>query len=239
MALAHDVSSLAGSPGGNPSPERRVRAPGIDMRRRDLRDHDLVASPVMSTQEPDEPVAQPLPEHGDVWYVSYGSNMSAGRLAMYLEGGTPPGGNRTNPGARNSALPRRSVPVDLPGALYFAGDSPQWGGGVAFYDHDAQEPGQGGPTAARAYLITAEQLADVAAQEMYRVPQEGDPLEEVVLGGIDGGRAPRRSRSLRDARGGGPARRRADAAVHLAPRDRPRRAHAAFRVVPQRRWRWA
>ena len=142
----------------------------------------------MSTQESDEPVAQPLPAYGDVWYVSYGSNMSTGRLTAYLEGGIPPGGNRNNPGARDSSPPRRSVPVDLPGALYFAGDSPQWGGGVAFYDHDAQEPGQGGPTAARAYLITAQQFADVAAQEMYRVPQEGDPLEEVVLAGIDGGR---------------------------------------------------
>ena len=138
-------------------------------------------------QLPEEPEAEPLPEHGDVWYVSYGSNMSAGRLAMYLEGGRPEGGRRTNPGARNSALPRRSVPVDLPGSLYFAGESPQWGGGVAFYDHDAQQPGHA-PTAARAYLVTAEQFADVAAQEMYRVPQVGDPLEEVVLGGIDGGR---------------------------------------------------
>jgi hypothetical protein len=138
--------------------------------------------------ETDDSEARPLPDHGDVWYVSYGSNMSTERLAVYLEGGTPLGGNRNNPGARNSSPPRRSVPVDLPGALYFAGDSPQWGGGVAFYDHDAQEPAQGGPTAARAYLVTAEQFADVAAQEMYRVPQEGDPLEEVVLGGIDGGR---------------------------------------------------
>ena len=80
------------------------------------------------------------------------------------------------------------MPVDLPGALYFAGESRQWGGGVAFYDHDAQEPEEGGPTAARAYLVTAGQFADIAAQEMYRIPQEGDPLEEVVLGGIDGGR---------------------------------------------------
>ena len=69
-------------------------------------------------------------------------------------GGVPRGrhagrGRRSNPGARDSALPRRSVPVDLPGALYFAGDSRQWGGGVAFYDHDAREPGQGAPTAAR------------------------------------------------------------------------------------------
>jgi hypothetical protein len=157
------------------------------MRRRDFLALQLVTSPLMSTQEPDEPAAQPLQEHGEVWYVSYGSNMSAARLAAYLEGGIPPGGNRANPGARDGTLPRRSVPVDLPGALYFAGKSPQWGGGVAFYDHDAQEPGQGAPTAARAYLITAGQFADVAAQEMYRVPMEGDPLEEVVLGGIDGG----------------------------------------------------
>jgi hypothetical protein len=131
-----------------------------------------------------EPVAAGLPEHGEVWYVSYGSNMAEARLACYIEGGCPPGGVRANPGARDDTLPRRSVPVDLPGALYFAGVSSQWGGGVAFYDHDAP----GGPTAARAYLVTAEQFADVAAQEMYRIPEEGDPLEEVVLGGIDGGR---------------------------------------------------
>lgn len=125
----------------------------------------------------------PLPER-DVWYVSYGSNMSEARLTAYIEGGVPPGGRRANPGARDATMPRRSMPVDLPGALYFAGDSPQWGGGVAFYDHEARTT----PTAARAYLVTAEQFADVAAQEMYRVPQEGDPLEELVLGGIDGGR---------------------------------------------------
>jgi len=118
-----------------------------------------------------------------VWYVSYGSNLSADRLACYLEGGCPPGGSRTNPGARNSSLPARSVPVDLPGTLYFAGESPQWGGGVAFYDHETP-----GFAAARAYLVTAEQFADIARQEMYRVPQHGDPLEEVVLNPLDGGR---------------------------------------------------
>ena len=97
--------------------------------------------------------------------------MSQARLSAYLEGGVPPGGNAANPGAHDPTPPRRSVPVDLPGALYFAGDSPQWHGGVAFYDHD----GEGGPTAARAYLITAHQFADIAAQEMYRIPQQGDP----------------------------------------------------------------
>jgi hypothetical protein len=118
-----------------------------------------------------------------VWYVSYGSNMSSARLACYLQGGRPAGGRRVNPGARNRSLPERTIPVDLPGTLYFAGESPQWGGGVAFYDHETP-----GYTAARGYLVTAEQLSDIAAQEMYRVPQEGDPLEQVVLEPLDGGR---------------------------------------------------
>jgi len=138
----------------------------------------------MSTEQMDDPRVQPVPEEGDVWYVSYGSNMSEARLTAYLEGGVPPGGNRANPGAHDSTPPRRSVPVDLPGALYFAGESRQWHGGVAFYDHDSE----GGPTAARAYLITAQQFADIAAQETYRVPQKGDPIVEVIVGGIDGGR---------------------------------------------------
>lgn len=130
-----------------------------------------------------EPKAQPLPRGGDVWYVSYGSNMSSVRLACYIEGGCPPGGTRTNPGARDPRPPRRSIGVELPGAVYFAGTSSQWGGGVAFYDHEAP-----GPTAGCAYLVTAEQFADIAAQEMYRIPDPEDPLQEVVLGGLDNGR---------------------------------------------------
>lgn len=118
-----------------------------------------------------------------VWYVSYGSNMSAARLACYLEGGCPPGGTRANPGARDRTLPTRSVPVDLPGTTYFAGESPQWGGGVAFYDHDT--PGR---TAARGYLVTRGQLADIAAQEMYRDPRADDPLERLLAEPLPGGR---------------------------------------------------
>ena len=71
--------------------------------------------------------------------------------------------------------------MDLPGTVYFAGDSRQWGGGVAFYDHETP-----GPSAARAYLVTASQFADIAAQEMRRLPDPGDPLVEVVLGGLGG-----------------------------------------------------
>ncbi len=118
-----------------------------------------------------------------VWYVSYGSNMASDRLACYLQGGRPSGGTRVNPGARDRRLPARSIPVDLPGTVYFAGESTQWGGGVAFYDH--AEPGF---TAARGYLLTAAQFADVAAQEMYRAPRDDNPLEVVVAGPLPGGR---------------------------------------------------
>lgn len=119
----------------------------------------------------------------EVFYVSYGSNMSAERLGFYLSGGRPPGAQTTYQGARDSSGPRQMLPVHLPGRIYFAGESTTWGGGVAFYDHDVE-----GPTPAVAYRITAAQFADVAAQEMHRIPEEGDPLEEVITTGLPEGR---------------------------------------------------
>lgn len=123
------------------------------------------------------------PEHGSstgealVWYVSYGSNMARERLACYIRGGRPEGATVTYPGARDTRLPVREAGVELPGRLYFAGDSHVWGGGgMAFYDHDAP-----GPTLAKAYLVTAGQFADIAAQEMHRLPDPDDPIEEIVL----------------------------------------------------------
>ena len=63
-----------------------------------------------------EPTPHEVPDAGEVWYVSYGSNMAFERLVCYIEGGCPPGGVRTNPGARDPNLPSRSIPVELPGA---------------------------------------------------------------------------------------------------------------------------
>lgn len=102
-----------------------------------------------------------------VWYVSYGSNMCAHRLNCYLAGGTPAGARHTYPGCRDHRAPRRATGCELAGGVYFAMESAAWGGGRAFYDPDLP-----GTAAARAYLITPEQFADIAAQEMYRVPGE-------------------------------------------------------------------
>lgn len=116
-----------------------------------------------------------LPRLDRVWYAAFGSNMHTGRLRNYLMGGRPPGGRRVYPGCREPHPPRASVPVMLPGTLYFATESPVWTGGRAFYDADA--PGE---TAAHAYLLTASQFSDIAAQEMYRVPGADLDLTDVV-----------------------------------------------------------
>lgn len=100
-----------------------------------------------------------------VWYVAYGSNLHAARLACYLRGGRPDGGARTQPGCRDPRPPRRAVATVLPGTLYFAGHSLTWGGGSAFYD-----PATVGEVPCRAYLVTVGQFSDIAAQEMRRPP---------------------------------------------------------------------
>lgn len=101
-----------------------------------------------------------------VWYASYGSNMSARRFHHYLQGGRPEGARRDYPGARDPALPLAVAPVTLEGSVFFAWRSPTWGGGIAFYDQDGE-----GTSYGRAYLLTAGQFADVTAQEMHRLPE--------------------------------------------------------------------
>jgi hypothetical protein len=100
-----------------------------------------------------------------VWYVAYGSNLGLRRFRCYLAGGRPSGGRRDYEGCRDRADPQRTDGVVVRGGLVFAGESGVWGGGMAFLD-----PGAAAEVACRAYLVTAEQLADVAAQEMRRPP---------------------------------------------------------------------
>ncbi|MEU3303300.1 histone deacetylase [Streptomyces sp. NPDC006678] len=113
-----------------------------------------------------------------VWYTAYGSNTHLERLSYYLAGGRPQGASRTYPGCRDPRPPAASVPVELPGALYFATHSPVWDGGRAF--HDPAAPGR---IRARAHLVTAAQFSDIAAQEMYREPGTDLDVTEALGGG--------------------------------------------------------
>ncbi|MFE5851929.1 histone deacetylase [Streptomyces sp. NPDC056500] len=118
-----------------------------------------------NVHRPEDPAVVSAAGTGLVWYASYGSNMDLERLRYYLVGGRPVGAARTYPGCRDHREPRRSMALELPGALYFATESPVWTGGRAFYDPDAE-----GVLWARAHLITAQQFSDIAAQEMGRAP---------------------------------------------------------------------
>jgi len=110
-----------------------------------------------------------------VWYASYGSNLSRARFLTYLRGGRPPGAQRSFEGARNQSDPLDDRALTLPGTVFFGWESPTWGGGIAFYD--AAGAGQ---ALARAYLVTEQQFADVAAQEMHRPPGADLDLEHVL-----------------------------------------------------------
>jgi hypothetical protein len=115
-----------------------------------------------------------------VWYVAYGSNLALERFSCYLYGGRPRGGARVYPGCRNQDPPQQSAGVIVPGGLVFAGASKVWGGGSAFYN-----PSVSTQLAGRAYLITAGQLGDVVAQEMWRDPGSPFALEvAAVLPGV-------------------------------------------------------
>jgi hypothetical protein len=113
-----------------------------------------------------------------VWYASYGSNMSAERLACYLAGGCPPGATRTYPGARDRTPPTDVRPLELAGCVYFAWHSATWGGGIAFYDPDGP-----GSSVGRAYRLTLGQLSDVLEQEMHREPGVDHDLDELLAEG--------------------------------------------------------
>jgi hypothetical protein len=81
-------------------------------------------------------------------------------------------------GCRDARAPERQVPVTLPGQLYFAEESAVWTGGMAFYD-----PTAAGEMPGRAYLVTVQQFADVASQEMHREPGADLDLTDVLSRG--------------------------------------------------------
>nr|WP_222854050.1 histone deacetylase [Fodinicola acaciae] len=110
-----------------------------------------------------------------LWYVSYGSNLNSARFGCYLYGGRPDGARRVYPGCRDRTPPARTEPAWLAGAVYFACESPTWTGGIAFLDTSVTTT-----AAARAYLISAGQFADVVAQEMRREPDGDLDLTEVL-----------------------------------------------------------
>ncbi len=119
-------------------------------------------------------MASPETSEPLVWYLAYGSNLSYDRFMAYLAGGTPEGKTTGEEGAPDPSPPRASRQFRLAQRLYFAGDAGTWGGGGVAFVRPEEEPGA--LTYARIYLITADQLRAVLAQENGLASERGTAL---------------------------------------------------------------
>lgn len=117
-----------------------------------------------------------VPEH--VWYVSYGSNLRRERFEAYLLGGSVPGLQVVYPGGPGTSTASGERAVVLRGRLRFARDAPSWGGGgVAFWDADADGPG----VLARAWRVRVQQFLEVVHLENGGMDRRPAPWPAGVL----------------------------------------------------------
>ena len=97
----------------------------------------------------------------EIWYACYGSNLSADRFRLYIEGGYFELTGRSYSGCRNKELWKDTDFRSFPGRLYFGNNSGTWfNTGVAFYEQKNDYR-----TYMRLYKITWEQLLDLQTQE--------------------------------------------------------------------------
>ncbi len=137
----------------------------------------------MSTDRPPGQAGQDSTE-SLVWYAAYGSNLLEARFRFYARGGTPTGTTRAYPGFRDRRPVVRSAALTLPGCVYFSWESRVWGGGMAFYAPGGRAGWPQG-VAARGYLLTTGQFADLVAQEMHRPVGTDLDLSRVLRDGRD------------------------------------------------------
>jgi acetylornithine deacetylase/succinyl-diaminopimelate desuccinylase-like protein len=121
-----------------------------------------------------------------VWYATFAAGLSKANFMHYIAGGTPEGAKRTYTGCRDKSEPLKDAFISLPYELYFAGTSRVWEGSLATLDVTRTANAR---TIARAYLITVEQLEDLAAQENWHHETLRLPLAKTMQQGhatIDG-----------------------------------------------------
>ncbi|KAJ3697970.1 hypothetical protein LUZ61_001675 [Rhynchospora tenuis] len=100
----------------------------------------------------------------DVWYASYGSNMSLPRFLCYINGGKVEGMNIPCCGCCDTSTPKDIMWRTVPHRLFFGGTcDPCWGdGGVAYLHPERDEKER---VHVCIYKITLEQFNDILLQE--------------------------------------------------------------------------
>lgn len=116
-----------------------------------------------------------------VWYLCYGSNIFEDRFLCYITGGQPAGSQRRYAGCRDKSLPKDNKPKIINYELYFAEQSSVWdNSGVGFVSIDKNQEAK---TFSKMYLLTKQQLADIAKQETNSENYLEINLEEAILNG--------------------------------------------------------
>ncbi|XP_071731551.1 histone deacetylase 5-like isoform X2 [Rutidosis leptorrhynchoides] len=100
----------------------------------------------------------------DIWYASFGSNMSESRFRCYIEGGQAEGMQKPCTGAVDKSQPKGVLWKTVPHRLFFGQEgTATWGpGGVAFLNPESNDQEK---TFMCLYRITLEQFNDVLLQE--------------------------------------------------------------------------
>ncbi|GFP87444.1 histone deacetylase 5 [Phtheirospermum japonicum] len=96
----------------------------------------------------------------DIWYASFGSNMSISRFLCYIEGGQTEGMKRPCVGSMDKSKPKEIIWKTFPHRLFFARDrTDTWGpGGVAFLHPKSN-------VEEKTYMCLLEQFNDVLLLE--------------------------------------------------------------------------
>ena len=112
---------------------------------------------------PEIPIGrQPYGKSDQVWYVAYGSNLLTERLEYYIKGGDCPYNGRSYTECTDTAMPQKSVPVEIPHDMYFSnfGKGAWPNSAVCFLD--IARPGK---AYGRAWLVEHRQLEEIHAKE--------------------------------------------------------------------------
>ena len=105
-----------------------------------------------------------------LWYAAYGPNVNRDRFLELIHGGKSAFTGQNFPGCRTTRDPIRDYALVIRHELYFARNSDQWGGAVAFVRPEESKA----QTLGRAYLISADQFVDIVCQENSRKPGDTD-----------------------------------------------------------------
>ncbi|KAI3761285.1 hypothetical protein L1987_51697 [Smallanthus sonchifolius] len=120
----------------------------------------------------------------DVWYASFGSNMSKSRFLCYIQGGQAEGMKRPCQGGVDKTKPKEVMWKTVPHSLFFGRESTvTWGpGGVAFLDPETNNQEK---TFMCLYRITLEQFNDVLLQENVRIDTSSPFIDLNALDSIE------------------------------------------------------